>query len=164
MRAWASRNPSLAYALLGILACCLSTGPIVTLLRIGNVATREASLDAGIASLQWKSFDVVAVYVFAPACLLPIFASVALFTFHLGKRENDTFPRAFPVGTAIAFFGLWAWVAIDRGYFRLGQADMAMLLIASMLFSAIYWLTAIRPMRRTRAHLRLRRAAIEAME
>jgi hypothetical protein len=153
-----------------VAAFCLPIGPVFFVLGLTIKA-----IDAGSLRDAIVAFRPAAVLLGCPkvsALALPTVAMLSIGMHLLGKLRRDSFPIAFGIGTVLICLGIgittFVIVGPSRGidpYIRFGPATIVkVVLTASALLSALYWLIAVRRDRKRRRLVEQHEQALEAME
>ena len=150
------------YQITGIAACAGAAGPVFLLMymlggleevaEVWNIPLLDLILGCATASL------------FA----LPIAIMIAIGAHILARRKNDTFMMSVVCGTAIGFIAISVASEIAVGGSPFTESDdvkgIVLLLLGSFTMSALYWLVAVRRVRRRRGLTEQHERAIRAME
>lgn len=167
---WRIARPSLDQ-IIGVLLCAVAAGPIGILLVAINEILQAKSPVAAVSEiwsmpvarllLGWALLSLFA---------LPPVVAIALGAIALARANRDTFAVFFACGTACGFvaifvtFYLLTLITFGEASVFSGTDDVALMVLACSIDSALYWLAAVRRQRSQRQLAEQHERALRAME
>jgi hypothetical protein len=150
------------HQIIGIAACAGAAGPVFLLMYMLGGLEEVAEI--------WSKplLDLIQGCATASLFGLPVAIMIAIGAHVLGRRNNDTFMKSAACGTAISFIAISITSEIAVGGSPLTEPEnvreIALLLLGSFIMSALYWLVAVRQIRRQRGLAEQHERAVKAME